>query len=458
VRRFILSITLVLGLMLAWMVFATLIARPAPDPTVYQRILDLPRNVQPDPSQPNRYQDLVVALTDFRATLDEFDQLARHEGAAQGITDIDYSSVANFTTVLPRTAPTHRSQEALALQDRFSRDAIQRMEQDGIFDRISEILTHPNLANEYPRGLDAEGNRLPIYYWELPEIANMRLFALAQAARIRLAEADGNLQHAADIFRDNAPLGLILTRQATLIEHLVGYAICEVLLIEAQFLAASPSLTTEAHASLQAGIAELHNLGDPTIAIEGERLGFLDVHNHTHTRSGRFIPSAYDELIGDLGMDNASVHRIDNRFLAKLADIRAYFMISKNRSLRVGDQYYNSIATAIRETDPARRADLLARSDHEVATLGARHGLARLTLPALSRFAQQWLTTQRSIRLTHTMIAMAEYRLDRAHWPTSLDQLVPDYLDAIPTDPLTSNPFEYNHEPGQPPSPERFRM
>ncbi|MFU8829194.1 MAG: hypothetical protein ACNA8P_07135, partial [Phycisphaerales bacterium] len=315
---------------------------------------------------------------------------------------------------------------------------------------------HPNLANEYPRGLDAEGNRLPIYYWELPELANMRLVAAAAAARIRLAADGGNMELAADIFRDHAPLAAALTRQATLIEHLVGYAICELLLIEAQFLAASPSLTAEAHASLQAGIAALQNLGDPTIAIEGERLGFLDVHNHTHTRSGRFIPSAYDELMGDLGMDNASFPQIDNRTLAKLADIRAYFMISKNRSLRIGDRYYNSIATAISETDPARRAELLARSDDEVSTLRSRHGLARLTLPALGKFVQQWLTTQRSIRLTQTMIAMAEYRLDHGQWPDSLDQLVPDYLESIPTDPRTGDPFEYNHEPGQPPSPERF--
>jgi hypothetical protein len=50
------------------------------------------------------------------------------------------------------------------------------------------------------------------------------------------------------------------------------------------------------------------------------------------------------------------------------------------------------------------------------------------------------------------LLAMAAYRLDTGDWPTALDQLVPDYLDAVPINPVTGDPFEYDHEPGEAPS------
>jgi hypothetical protein len=42
-----------------------------------------------------------------------------------------------------------------------------------------------------------------------------------------------------------------------------------------------------------------------------------------------------------------------------------------------------------------------------------------------------------------TALALKRYGLDRGSYPASLEQLVPDYLDAVPVDPFTGRSLEY---------------
>ncbi|MFI4855023.1 MAG: hypothetical protein ACIAQF_08625, partial [Phycisphaerales bacterium JB065] len=95
-------------------------------------------------------------------------------------------------------------------------------------------------------------------------------------------------------------------------------------------------------------------------------------------------------------------------------------------------------------------------ADRMAEEVSWRYPLPRVLLPALGKFVEQWYTIQHSVAVTQIILAMAEYRLGNGDWPESLDQLVPDYLDAVPIDPQTGDPFEYEHTPGQPPTLESF--
>jgi len=52
--------------------------------------------------------------------------------------------------------------------------------------------------------------------------------------------------------------------------------------------------------------------------------------------------------------------------------------------------------------------------------------------------------------ITHVAIALQRYHLDHGNYPEDLDQLVPDYLSAIPLDPFTGNPLIYKPNTGDP--------
>jgi hypothetical protein len=64
--------------------------------------------------------------------------------------------------------------------------------------------------------------------------------------------------------------------------------------------------------------------------------------------------------------------------------------------------------------------------------------LALVTLPRLAISQDEFAACQ---RLTHTALAIERYRLKHSQLPSTLDDLVPDFLDAIPLDPFTARPL-----------------
>jgi hypothetical protein len=48
-----------------------------------------------------------------------------------------------------------------------------------------------------------------------------------------------------------------------------------------------------------------------------------------------------------------------------------------------------------------------------------------------------------SLATTRTAIALERYRLAKGHWPKKLVQLVPDFLEMIPTDVYSGKPLSY---------------
>jgi hypothetical protein len=108
------------------------------------------------------------------------------------------------------------------------------------------------------------------------------------------------------------------------------------------------------------------------------------------------------------------------------------------------------------EADPVVRYRMSLDIADEWDSLGSRYPVLEFMMPNYHGLSHAALRAEANALALGILLAMADYRLDSGEWPTSLDELVPDYLDAIPTNPVTGDPFEYDHEPGQPPSLERL--
>jgi hypothetical protein len=68
--------------------------------------------------------------------------------------------------------------------------------------------------------------------------------------------------------------------------------------------------------------------------------------------------------------------------------------------------------------------------------------LSGLVLP-LSRLTAVEASTQASIRLAVTALAVERFRLDRGRLPSDLKELTPQFIDAVPTDPFDGAPLRY---------------
>jgi hypothetical protein len=57
----------------------------------------------------------------------------------------------------------------------------------------------------------------------------------------------------------------------------------------------------------------------------------------------------------------------------------------------------------------------------------------------VDRYLERYFRNLAERRITAVALACQLFRIDHAHWPERLEQLVPDYLTAIPLDPYHSD-------------------
>ena len=68
----------------------------------------------------------------------------------------------------------------------------------------------------------------------------------------------------------------------------------------------------------------------------------------------------------------------------------------------------------------------------------------RLLMPALRNVHRLKCQTNVQVAVTRTLLAMKAYELDKGRLPETLEQLVPEYLDAVPIDDFDGKPLRYN--------------
>jgi hypothetical protein len=86
------------------------------------------------------------------------------------------------------------------------------------------------------------------------------------------------------------------------------------------------------------------------------------------------------------------------------------------------------------------------------ATAGIHHNLERrpfedrlalYLVPAVGRYAGEQARSHARMRAARTSLAVEQWRLEHGRWPESLDELVPELLESVPTDPFTGEPLRY---------------
>jgi hypothetical protein len=84
-------------------------------------------------------------------------------------------------------------------------------------------------------------------------------------------------------------------------------------------------------------------------------------------------------------------------------------------------------------------------SEHRkrVASTPVYYLVSRLFSPDFVR-AIEWVgRSSARMRCARTAVAAEQYRLKHGRWPDSLEDLVPEFLDAIPPDPFADDPLGY---------------
>ncbi len=75
--------------------------------------------------------------------------------------------------------------------------------------------------------------------------------------------------------------------------------------------------------------------------------------------------------------------------------------------------------------------------------------LSRTLVPAILRVATASLRSRARLRCAGAALACERFRMARGAWPSALQDLVPEFLPALPTDPFDGKPLRFDRKNGQ---------
>ena len=72
-----------------------------------------------------------------------------------------------------------------------------------------------------------------------------------------------------------------------------------------------------------------------------------------------------------------------------------------------------------------------------------RHVIARIGIPNIARAAEVAARNQTMAKLAELVCALERYRLKNGSYPETLQMLTPDFIEKLPHDLITGEPFKY---------------
>jgi hypothetical protein len=93
--------------------------------------------------------------------------------------------------------------------------------------------------------------------------------------------------------------------------------------------------------------------------------------------------------------------------------------------------------------DPAALTKAAVRIDTEMPHLPKMQILTNMMVPSLSRAVTLHVRITAALRAAKAALATEQFRIATGSLPDSLEALVPDYLDVVPTDPFDGQPMRF---------------
>lgn len=286
----------------------------------------------------------------------------------------------------------------------------------------------------------------------LPDLSYMRHFAQDLSVENYLAAEAGQGERIVPNFEAMLGFALHARESETLIGQLVQIAI-EALAERqlGQILSAYPGLfTTDQLARLQHAFTTIGRSGHaPAEGITRFHL--------TMTMERAFFYDIVQRSFSDDGHGDGHMTLQGSRMFSEVGSLSnntgegaaaALLSASRRQTVEKYDSLMDRFEAAAAKRPWERQPGELAL-DSEVERLYSsplgklRYPLITMLMPALSKAALNKDLADARRDAAITSIALARYHADHQHYPASLSDLLPDYLPALPLDPVDGQPLRY---------------
>jgi len=270
--------------------------------------------------------------------------------------------------------------------------------------------------------------------------------------RSRFSIKQGRIQQSIDDCLAVAMAGSHWQGRGTIIEQLVGLAICRLAYEEIFHILATQKLSASELEHLQRQLSQFYLQGYPLIDMEGERLAFLDVVQHSFTDGGpgggHLIPRKKGFLV-DMYADIVEITEdipVGKRFFGSAALTSMCLLHARrNETLDIGGQIYDQQAKIVSMSPYERhKGNLSSGVDILSSVHKYRYFLLYYLIPAAERCSELVYQGRVLHESTMAILALKRWRLEKNEYPAGLDDLVSaGFLNDLPMDPYSDKPLVY---------------
>jgi hypothetical protein len=258
----------------------------------------------------------------------------------------------------------------------------------------------------------------------LPHLTNIRHGGRLLLLQAILHAEDGQTELAVQSVLNSLQLSGSIEKEPVLISQLVRmaastYAVCSI-----EHVLSRSSVTEEGLARLRMALAEARRQGSFLPSLVGERTMGLSVF--------RMEP---DELALVVGMGNTGTGTRALYFLYRasgLADAEALTFLD------LWDQMLDAAQGPVTSRLPDANA-----VENRAQQLPRYKVITRMLFPAIARSIAHDLRQQALFSFADAGLAVEQFRLKYWRTPEFLDELVPEFLDAVPMDPFDGAPVRF---------------
>jgi|GEM_PF-5277084 len=276
-----------------------------------------------------------------------------------------------------------------------ARQYIARHERD--FDLVRRAAKNPNLPRYGPL-VAADPTTLGIDY-----VQGHRQISRALGLRALVESHDKNMDGLLETLKESLRVGTSLMDETTIMSQFVASACTQMALSNVEKYA-SQDFTEEQLANLQTALRNIDLFKSLRRGLEGEV-----VHSMTWFQNP---------------MVRGPIPRHDD---SALVAEQAFLLLeaSKSKDWKVVNE-------------AARELDQLVADTEQSGTGAARYMLAMQSLPSYARLCDSDLRVAAGVVVHETLIATRRFQVKHQRLPEKLEDLVPDFLPAVPTDPYSS--------------------
>ena len=270
--------------------------------------------------------------------------------------------------------------------------------------------------------------------------------------RLRIDLEQGRTQQSIKDYLSITRIGSHWQGNRTLIEQLVGLAICRLAYEEIFHILATQKFSATELEHLQQQLSQIYPQGYPLIKIESERMAFMDVVQHSFTDGGpgggHLIPQKKGFLV-DMYEDIVEITEdipVGKRFFGSAALTSMCLLhAGRDETAAMGEQIYNQQARIVRMNPYERHAGNLRSGDDILSSVHKyRYFLLHYLIPAAERCSDLVYRGKALHEATVAILALQRWRLEKNEYPAGLDDLVSaGFLKELPMDPYSDKPLVY---------------